>query len=155
MRIVIALGLLTLSLSSMSAPQSLPVLVRPPLPPANRETGRAAERFGASLRKRFEALGVKVIYSVDSLSVVEVNFSVLPLKDGTYDIAEVLTVLNCGGVGGRTAPCSRSAPLDWAQVHANADLEKAARDLADMVRGELAAFANFIRNDSIARAAKH
>ncbi len=155
MRIATALGFLTLSLSSVAAPQSLPVRVRTPLFPATSEIGRAEELFAASLRKRFEALGVKVINS-DSVTLVEVNFSVLPLDDGTYDIAAVLTILNCGGVGGRTAPCSRGVPLNWAQVHAYTDLEKAARYLAEMVYGELAAFASFLRtNDSIARAAKH
>ena len=58
MAATVVLGLL---LSSMAASQSVPVLVRPQLFPINRETGRAAESFGASLRNGFEALGVKVI----------------------------------------------------------------------------------------------
>ena len=126
--------------SPRAASQTLPVSLRAAFYGESDTSAatRAENLFLAYLHKRFNALGLKIVNLDDTVTTMEVNFSVLPLHDGSYDVAYNVTVLNCGLALRRA--CTRSFPMDWGQLHEYADLEKAAREIAEGLYGDDKAF---------------
>ena len=152
MRIVAALVAFTFGMYSPGFCQGLPVHVAPRVVPGTSEAARADDLFRAYLRKRLEALGIKIV-ETSNVTSLEVNSSVLP-TGGTYDVAAVLTIINCDLP--TTPPmCIRSAPFDWMQQHEAQDLEVVARKMAENVYAELGPVVKLMRlTDSIERARK-
>jgi hypothetical protein len=155
MRTAAVIGAFLLSGVWLVEAQRLPVRIQPPIYVRSDtgEAGRAEELLAAYMRKRFDALGVRMILPSDTGSAAEVNFSVLPVDRG-YDIAAVLTIAVCPA----SAPlyCHRGVPFDWMQFHSYQDLEQVARDVAERVYTELEALAGARRRiDSLLGAQKH
>lgn len=130
----VLLLLICTSLPTLSS-QTLPIRLRPAhTVPADTGAARAEDVLGAYLRKRLDALGLKVVEDDGPESALEFSFSVLPLPDEAYDIAGVINLRNCGVV--RKHFCLRGAPLDWSQLHEYKDLEEAARAIGENLYGE-------------------
>lgn len=142
MRIAVILATVALSVDSPATSQGLPVRIQPPVVADTGAAGQGEEVLGAYLRRRFEALGITIAKS-DSVTSVEVNFSVLP-TGAEYDVAAVLTIEHCSSPG-RPVECTRGTPFDWMQLHGYGDLEQAARRIAENVYRELGPIADLLR----------
>jgi hypothetical protein len=154
MRTAAALVVFLVSALWPAAAQRPAVRVQPPIFADTGAQGRANDLLAAYLRKRFEALGLRMVLQSDSVDAVEVNFSVMPVGNAAYDAAAVLTIFHCPTPQRRA--CSRGFPFDWMHYHAYGDLDEVARNLAEQVYSELGSLADVRRwVDSLAKAPKH
>lgn len=94
---------------------------------------RAEQLLETYLANRLESLGLDlVVVGSDSAFVLELNFTVLVLRDGRYDVAFVATICHCTAIAG-----ARGQLFDWSLFHEHADLAEVARMEVESLIAEL------------------
>lgn len=121
------------------AAQSPPVHVRAPIrdPGWADSTLDSDKLLEAYLRTRFVSLGVPLT-EADTVNAADVDFIVVPVPGGTYDITAFLVLQDCRHWRGLHM-CRTSLPFDWMHFHDSRDLESVARQIAEFVFKERAA----------------